>query len=110
MAKGAGGLVLFTPELELELDFNKLSMENIPVELGADDSMMSRLEELRNWNGDSHAGGKGKIASEATPSLFPHWWRQESQRRSRITNWPKSAFHPFEALDTYKTVEKHHQK
>lgn len=48
VAKGAGGLVLFTPELELELDFNKLSMENIPVELGADDSMMSRLEELRN--------------------------------------------------------------
>ena len=24
-----------------ELDFNKLSIENIPVELGADDSMMS---------------------------------------------------------------------
>ena len=56
MAKGAGGLI-FAPELELELDFNKLSIENIPVELGADDSMMSRLEELRNWNGDSHAGG-----------------------------------------------------
>ena len=47
VAKGAGGL-LFAPELELELDFNKLSIENIPVELGADDSMMSRLEELRN--------------------------------------------------------------
>ena len=54
MAKGAGGLVLFTPELELELDFNKLSMENIPVELGADDSMMSsetlKFKNLNFWN------------------------------------------------------------
>ena len=51
----------FAPELELVLDFNRLSMENIPVELGADDSMIRttlQYKILKTQRARIAAGGK----------------------------------------------------
>ena len=62
----------FAPELELELDFNRLSMENIPVELGADDSMIRttlQYKILKTPRARIAAGGK--IFSKPRLRFFP---------------------------------------